>query len=72
MDRGSLPSAATDMEHIDSLLSLYNAIDHAINMRLATIQQMPSRLVLRDHGTPVGMFFQTKDRSFKTFVPSKS
>ena len=60
------------MEHLDSLASLEDTIDDAIDMRLVSVKKVPQSLILRNHGTPVGMFFQTKNCAFKTFVRSKS
>jgi hypothetical protein len=60
------------MENLHSLLSIYYAIDHAIDMGLVSVKKVPQSLILRNHGAPLGMFFQTKNCAFKTFVPSKS
>jgi hypothetical protein len=67
-----LPSAVTDVEHVDSLASLEDTMDDAIDMRFVPVKKVPQSLILRNHDRPVGMFFQTKNCAFKTFVPSKS
>jgi hypothetical protein len=71
-DRESSPSAVTDVENLHSLGPLLHAIDYAIDMRLVAVKKMPELLVLRNRRASGGMFFQTQDRAFKTFVPSKS
>jgi hypothetical protein len=53
------PSTVTDVENLDSLLSFEDTIDDAIDMRLVSVKKVPQSLVLRSHGAPVGMFFQT-------------
>jgi hypothetical protein len=48
----------TDVEHIDSLLSLKDTIDHAVDVRLLSVQKMPDLLFLGGHRASVGMAFQ--------------
>jgi hypothetical protein len=61
----------TNVKNVNPLFPLEHAEDHAIDMRLAAIEQMPGALVLRSNGASVWMPFQAEDHPPKTLVPAE-
>jgi hypothetical protein len=59
-----------DVEDMDLFLFLQHAVDHAIDVRVATIQQMPEVAALGSGGTPIGSFFQAKDFLLEPLIPA--
>jgi hypothetical protein len=59
-----------DVQDLDSSLSLQYAVNHTINVRLLTIEQVPALSVLRRDSAAPGKFFQTKNGVFETHVPA--
>jgi hypothetical protein len=60
-----------DVDNIDLVLFLQHTVDDPIYVRLATVQQMPELLVLRNHGASVWMFFQGENGPLEIFVPAE-
>jgi len=58
-----------DMEHIDPLRIFQHTVDHAIDMRLAPVEQVPEPRVFRGRRSAVGQFFQGKNSFFKPLIP---
>jgi hypothetical protein len=59
----------TQVEDMDLLFLLQHAVDHAIDVRVATVQQMPEAGVLGSGRTPIRSFFQAKDFSLEALKP---
>ena len=58
-----------DMEHFNMLLFLKNAVDHAINMRLVAVEQVPQLVLGAYCGATVRMLFQAENGLLETQVP---
>lgn len=61
-----------DVQDLDSSLSFQYAVNHTINVRLLTLEQVPVLSVLRRDGAAFGKFYQTKNGVFETRVPTSS
>ncbi len=64
-----LSSTVADVKHFNTLLSLQNAIDHSIDMRLVAIKQVPEAIPFRRLRAPVRPFSQALDGPFEISVP---
>src|SRR5271168_4808949 len=67
----SSASAVTDVEDVDALPPLYDAVDDTIDMRLVPVQQMPEFPSLGSYGAAVGCFFQAKDFPLEAPIPAE-
>ena len=61
----------SDVEHIHLLSVLQDAINHAIHVRLAAIQQMPKLRIFMSHWTAVGIPFKAQDGLLQPPIPSQ-
>lgn len=58
-----------DVEHIHPPLPLVNAVDHAIDMRLISIQQVAESRVFRSLWTALRVLTQAQDGFFQASIP---
>jgi len=58
------------MQDFHSFLSLNDAVDHPIDMRLITIKKMPEPAIFRSYRAAIGKFFQGENGPLETFVPA--
>jgi hypothetical protein len=62
----------TDVEDVDLLFRLKNAIHHTIYVSLAAIQQLPGLFSFRNERTSIGMLLQGQDSLLQTVIPAES
>lgn len=60
-----------NMKNLDLLLALQNTVDHAIDVRLAAVEQMPELFALRSDRASVRISFQSEDLVLETLVPAE-
>src|SRR5208337_1871625 len=63
------PGAVADVEHFNSLLSLEDAVDHAINIRFLAVKQVPQLVLLPCYRAAIRLVFQTEDCLFNPQIP---
>jgi hypothetical protein len=61
-----------DVEDVNLLLFFQHAVDHAIDARLVTEQQMAEIRALGSNGAAIGALFQTEDLLFESLIPAES
>jgi hypothetical protein len=65
----SAPCAVANVKDIDALFTFHHAIDHAINVRLATVEKLSELRVLTCHRTAVREPFQAENGIFESSIP---
>jgi len=58
-----------DVQYVDHLLFLDDAVDYTVNMRFAAIEKVPDCLFLGCYRTAAWEFFQSEDLPLQTLVP---
>jgi hypothetical protein len=57
-------------EDIDLLLVIHNKVNHPIDARFVSIEQVPNSLALGRKSAPVGMILQSEDFPLKRLEPA--
>jgi hypothetical protein len=68
----SLSCTVPDVKDLHSPFPVKYAVDDAINVRFASVEQVTDVLVLRSNGTSVRKFFEAEDLLFKPLIPVES